>query len=96
MRRRVGGVHERELAAIAGKVILASFGMAAITWFSSREMERWLGTSQLARLADLMVSIPVGLAVFYGICRSLGVAELSVAVRAFTNPITRRMKRTAP
>jgi hypothetical protein len=56
-------------------------------------MENWLGTSQLARLADLAVSIPLGLVVFYGICRMLDVAELSVAIRAFTAPITRRIKR---
>lgn len=96
MRRRIGGVHGRELAASGGKVLLASSGMALAIWFSSREMEQWLGTSQLGRLGDLVVSIPVGLAVFYGICRLLGVAELAVAMRAFTNPITRRMRRAAP
>jgi hypothetical protein len=89
----VGGVHGRELASSGAKVVAASAVMAAVTWFSSREMTNWLGTSQLARLGDLVVSIPVGLAVFYGICRWLGVAELSVAIRAFTAPITRRIKR---
>ena len=94
MRRRIGGVHGRELAASGGKVLAASAGMAAVIWFSSHEMEIWLGTSQLARFADLLVSIPVGLAVFYGICRLLGIADLDVAVRAFTLPITRRIKRS--
>jgi hypothetical protein len=56
-------------------------------------MEDWLGTSQLARLGDLAVSIPLGLVVFYGFCRMLGVAEVAVAIRAFTAPITRRIKR---
>jgi hypothetical protein len=56
-------------------------------------MEAWLGTSQFARLADLVVSIPLGLVVFYGMSRWLGVAELSVAVRAFTTPLALRMKR---
>ncbi|HEV2198528.1 MAG TPA: murein biosynthesis integral membrane protein MurJ [Bryobacteraceae bacterium] len=93
LRRRVGGVHGRELAASGTKVAAASFAMAIATWFSSREMEAWLGTSQFARLADLFISIPFGLAVFYGICRTLGVAELAVAIRAFSAPITRRMKR---
>jgi putative peptidoglycan lipid II flippase len=93
LRRRVGGVHGRELASSGVKVVAASAVMGAVTWLSSREMTSWLGTSQLARLADLIVSIPVGLAVFYGICRWLGVAELSVAIRAFTAPITRRIKR---
>ncbi len=93
LRRRMGGVHGRELAASGMKVLAASAAMAVVTWFSSREMENWLGTSQVARLGDLAVSIPLGLIVFYGICRTLGVAELSVAIRAFANPITRRIKR---
>jgi len=93
LRRRMGGVHGRELAASGTKVLTASAAMAVVTWFSSRAMENWLGTSQLARLADLAVSIPLGLVVFYGICRMLDVAELSVAIRAFTAPITRRIKR---
>lgn len=96
LRRRVGGVHGRELAASFGKVVAASAVMAAVTWLSSREMTEWLGTSQIARLADLIVSIPAGVAVFYGICRWLGVAEVSVAVRAFTAPVTRRIKRESP
>ncbi len=96
MRRRVGGVYGRELAASGGKVLVASAGMAAVIWFSSHEMENWLGTSQLGRLGDLLVSIPVGLGVFYSICRLLGIAELSVAVQAFTAPIIRRIKRAAP
>ena len=93
MRRRLGGVHGRELAASGAKVLLASSAMALVIWFSSRQMAGWLGTSQLARLADLAVSIPVGLAVFYAACRTLGIAEVSVAMRAFAFPVTRRMKR---
>ena len=54
---------------------------------------RMLGVSQLARLADLAVSIPLGLAVFYGVCRALGVSDLDMAVRAFTAPIRRRLAR---
>jgi putative peptidoglycan lipid II flippase len=96
MRKRLGGVHGRELAVSGGKVLAASAVMAAVTWFSSHEMESWLGTSQLARLGDLVVSIPVGLGVFYAVCRVLGIADLSVAVRAFAFPITRRIRRSTP
>jgi hypothetical protein len=49
--------------------------------------------SQLARLADLAVSLPIGLAAFYGMCRALGVEELDMAIRAFTSPVRRRLKR---
>jgi putative peptidoglycan lipid II flippase len=92
MRRRAGGVHGRELARSVSKVAAASAVMAAVTWVSSHAMTNWLGTSQWARMADLLVSIPMGLAAFYAMCRWLGVAEISMAIRAFTNPITRRIK----
>jgi len=93
LRRRIGGVHGRELAAGIGRVLLASLVMAGVTALSSHEMERWLGVSQMARLADLAVSIPLGLLVFYATCRALGVHEIDMAIRAFTNPVTRRLKR---
>jgi putative peptidoglycan lipid II flippase len=93
LRRRIGGVHGRELAAGIGKVLAASLVMAGVTALSSHEMERWLGVSQMARLGDLAVSIPLGLLVFYAICRTLGVDEIDMAIRSFTAPVTRRFKR---
>ncbi len=93
LRRRIGGVYGRELRAGIAKVLIASLAMAAVTALSSHGMERWLGVSQLARLADLAVSIPLALAVFYGTCRALGVSELDMAIRAFSAPIRRRLRR---
>ncbi len=93
LRRRIGGVYGRELAGGIGKVLVASLVMAGATALSSRGMERWLGVSQLARLADLAVSIPLGLLIFYGMCRGLGVHEVDMAIRAFTGPISRRFQR---
>ena len=91
LRNRIGGVYGRELAAGIAKVILASGVMGVSVWLSSREMEIWLGTGQLARLADLAVSLPLGLGVFYAMCRALGVDEIEIAIRAFTSPIRRRL-----
>jgi putative peptidoglycan lipid II flippase len=96
LRRRIGGIYGRELRAGIAKVLIASLAMAAVTALSSHAMERWLGVSQLARLADLAVSIPLALAVFYGTCRALGVSELDMAIRAFSAPIRRRLRRNAP
>jgi putative peptidoglycan lipid II flippase len=95
LRRRIGGVYGRELRAGIAKVLVASLAMAAVTALSSHGMERWLGISQLARLADLAVSIPLALAVFYGTCRALGVSELDMAIRAFSAPIRRRLRRNS-
>jgi putative peptidoglycan lipid II flippase len=93
LRARIGGIHGRELARGISKVLLASAVMGAAVWAASHAMERWLGVSQFARLADLAVSLPIGLAAFYGMCRALGVEELDMAIRAFTSPLRRRLKR---
>jgi putative peptidoglycan lipid II flippase len=93
LRKRIGGVHGRALAAQIGKVALASAIMGAVIFGLTRGMETWLGVSQMARLADLGVSIPIGLAVYYGSCRVLGLGEIDAVIRAFAGPIQRRLKR---
>jgi len=91
LRARLQGVHGRALAAQFLKISGASLAMAAAVFASSHGMEHWLGVAQLARLADLAVSIPLGLAVYYGACRALGVTELDLAAGAFTAPLRRRL-----
>jgi putative peptidoglycan lipid II flippase len=95
LRRRIGGVYGRELAGGIAKVLAASLVMAAATWISNHYMIQRLGSTQVAHLANLLVSIPVGLLVFYGTCKALGVEELGMAARAFAAPIRRRLGRTS-
>ena len=95
LRNRIGGVYGRELLTQTSKVGAAAIAMAAIVALSSHFIERAAGASRLGRLADLAVSIPLGLAVFYGGCRWLGVSDIDMAVRAFTAPIRRRFKTRA-
>ena len=94
LRGRVGGIYGRSLAAQAAKVGAASLVMAGAVAASSHFMTAHAGISQLGRLADLAVSIPLGLAVYYGVCRGLGVSDIDMAVRAFTAPIRRRLARS--
>jgi putative peptidoglycan lipid II flippase len=96
LRSRIGGIEGRALLAQLGKVGAASLSMAAVVWISSHAMEARLGVSQLARLADLALSIPLGLAVYYGVCRALGVSDIDMAVRAFTAPMRRRLAARKP
>jgi hypothetical protein len=93
LRARLGGVYGRELAAGFAKVAVASAAMGAAIFLSSRGMEGWLGVSQMARRADLVVSIPLGLAVFYVACKVMGVTDLDMAVRAVMAPVKRRFHR---
>jgi len=93
LRARIGGIYGRELVSGFAKVGGASAAMGAAIWITHSFMTARLGNSQLARLGDLAVSIPVGLAMFYAACRILGVSELDMAIRAFLAPIQRRFTR---
>jgi putative peptidoglycan lipid II flippase len=95
LRKRIGGMYGRDLAAQIGKVGLASAVMGAVIFATSRGMAMWLGVSQMARLADLGVSIPIGLAVYYAACRALKLSDIDGVIRAFTGPIQRRLRRSS-
>ena len=91
LRHRIGGIYGRALFSQIVKIGLASLAMAAAVSLATHQSERWLGVSQVARLGDLAISIPLGLAVYYGTCRLLGVAEIDLVIRAFAAPIRRRL-----
>jgi putative peptidoglycan lipid II flippase len=93
LRNRLGGVYGRELVAGFARVAVASAAMGGAVFLTSQGMERWLGVSQMARRADLAVSIPLGLAVFYVVCRLMGVTDLDLAFQAVLAPVKRRLRR---
>jgi putative peptidoglycan lipid II flippase len=93
LRNKVGGIHGRELVRGFLRVAAASAAMGAAIWVSTTVMTANVGTTQLARLADLAVSMPLGLTVFYTACKLLGVDELDMAISAFVTPIKRRLGR---
>ena len=92
LRVRIGGVYGRDLAAGVVKVAFASAAMGCVVYLSSHQMEKWLGVTQMARRADLLVSLPLGIAVFYAACRAMGVTDLDMAVQAVLSPLRRRLK----
>ena len=91
MRVRIGGVYGRRLRSVVLKTLLASLAMSAAVWASSRLIQAWLGAGFLGRLADLAVSIPLGLAVLYAVARALHIEELEMARRALAAPVLRRL-----
>jgi putative peptidoglycan lipid II flippase len=95
LRAKIGGIHGRNLASSIWRITLASAVMGGAVWLSSRGIQSWLGAARLGRLADLAVSIPIGLLVFYGACRMLRVTELELATRALTGPL-RRLRNQPP
>ncbi len=95
LRRRIGGVYGRDLGMQFGKVALASCAMAAAVALSTNLIRSWLGDSRVADLADLAVSLPMGLAVYYFASRALRVKDLDLTIRTFTAPLKRRLGRTS-
>lgn len=89
LRRRIGGVHGRALGTQISKIALASLGMAAVIALSSRLVENWMGVTRLAHLANLTLSIPLGLGVYYAACRAFSVNDLDMTVVAFAAPVRR-------
>jgi len=82
LRNRIDGIYGRNLIESIWKIALAAAIMGVAISMSSHFAEAWLGTGRLAQLADLAISIPLGLLVFYGACRILRVSELELATRA--------------
>ncbi len=94
LRKRIHGIHGRALGASVAKIVCASAAMGCACYFSSRGVAHWLGARKLAQLADVAISIPLGALVYYGVCRTLRVAELEAAWRAVSGPLARRLGRT--
>ena len=95
LRPRIGGIYGRDLGISILKITLASAVMGGAVWMSSHAIQHWLGQGRLARLTDLVCSIPLGLLVFYGSCRVIRVPELELATRSLVGPILRRLQRRA-
>jgi len=93
LRRRIGGVEGRRLTASFVKIATAAGLMGAACALSSRAIERWIGVSRFARVADLAVSVPLGLIIFYAMCKLLHLPELESARRALVAPFTQRFGR---
>ena len=89
MRERIGGIFGVKLLTSTLKICLASAVMGAVVLASSRSIGLWLGQSRPALMADLFVSIPLGAAVFWGVCRALKLRELESAFRAVVTPVAR-------
>jgi putative peptidoglycan lipid II flippase len=91
IRRKIGGVDGRQLAVSFVKIAVASAVMGAVCFAASRTLQSYLGVSRWMRLLELAVSIPLGLAVFYAICRMSGLPELESAQRALLPSLARRL-----
>jgi putative peptidoglycan lipid II flippase len=89
LRERLGGIHGRALLASTLKIAVAALVMGAAVLLCRNAIQDWLGVTRFARLVELALSIPLGVAVFGGLCSLFRVAELETATRALIAPIAR-------
>ena len=87
LRNRIGGIYGRNLLASFMRTVAAAVVMGAAVAASSSFIGMTFGAGRAARLLDLGISIPVGLASFYLTARVLRVAELEMATSAIAGPL---------
>ncbi|MGA2275782.1 MAG: murein biosynthesis integral membrane protein MurJ [Bryobacteraceae bacterium] len=76
LRRRIKGIEGRRLAMSAAKITLAAVAMGAVCRVSSVMIHAGVHGHRMPHLADLGVSIPLGVGVFYVLARTLRIPEL--------------------
>jgi putative peptidoglycan lipid II flippase len=74
--RRINGIHGAQLWDSFWKISVASAVMAAVCWCSSHGLHRVFGNKVRVDLVDVLISIPLGLLVFYNAAQWLCIAEL--------------------
>jgi putative peptidoglycan lipid II flippase len=90
LRNKIGGVYGRRLRDVVFKVIVGSAAMAGTIALTSAGIRHALGGNPIGYLADLAVSIPLGLCVVYFAFRRMNIEELNMAIRALGGPLARR------
>jgi peptidoglycan biosynthesis protein MviN/MurJ (putative lipid II flippase) len=85
VRAKVEGIYGKQLFDSLWRVLAASAAMAAAVWGLGVPLQSW------PYLAQLAVTIPAGVAVFYGAARALRIEELTLATEAFAGPLAKRL-----
>jgi len=83
LRRKLGGIEGRYLIDRVARVIAASLLMTLAIVFANHMVGQRMTASRVGYLADLAVCLPLGMLVFVGASRLLGVHEISLASNLF-------------
>lgn len=93
LRAKLGGIYGRALVASVWKVVVAAMAMGIVVAGNNALVSQVLGVTRTAYLADLALTIPLGLLVFYAVAKMLDIPELEPAVRGLAGPVMRRLRR---
>ena len=76
LRRKIGRINGGALFSSFWKAALAALIMGVLCYTSSGLVHRWLGMSHKAAFTDLAVSIPLGAAAYFALCKVMAVREI--------------------
>ncbi len=93
IRSRLSGVHGRRLLLGLLKIGLSAAAMGVACHYSSALIQHSFGAGFVARLTDIAVSVPLGAAVFWGLCSTLKVPELALATEAVVGKTLAALRR---
>ena len=78
LRGRVGAMGGRALARAAGKITVAAAGMGAAVWAAIELLRDGLPDTAAGQTIAVLAAVVTGVAVYVGLARTLGVAELDL------------------
>lgn len=81
LHRRIGGIHGWHLLGGFSRTLVAATMMGVAAAGIHAGLVSFLGISKLGRLLDVVITVPVGLIVFYLAARLMRVPELTLALR---------------
>jgi putative peptidoglycan lipid II flippase len=92
LRARLNGIHGWRVVSSIMRTLSASMIMGAAVAASSALVHRLMGEGRAVPFVDLLVSLPVGLVVFWFAAKWFQVQELEVTSNTFLKPLKRRVK----
>ena len=91
MRRQLGTLHSRRMAAMLGKVLLAALVLAAVCWAGSHWLlADWAHQRFLPKLGALLTTIVVAAAAYLGMALLLRIGDVDDIAAAVRRRLRRR------
>jgi putative peptidoglycan lipid II flippase len=90
LRRKIERIEGRRILQSLWKIIAASAAMAAACWIVYGQIAQRVGRGLAGQLADALIPVAAGAAVFFLFARLLAVADLPAAERALLGRFRRR------
>jgi len=79
IRPRIGGINGQVVAASLIKILGATAVMGAVVFAITRASHMWMSSVRSARIADVVIGVPVGALIFYAAASALRIAEIAAA-----------------